>query len=86
MIIDIIVWAVFGALAGWLASKIIGEREGCAMNIIIGVVGAFIGGFVVSFLTGTQFSMEPGFHPINFIVAVAGAVILLLIVRAFRRS
>jgi uncharacterized membrane protein YeaQ/YmgE (transglycosylase-associated protein family) len=85
-IIDVVVWVFFGALAGWLASKLVGESEGCAMNIIIGVIGAFIGGAVVRFLTGNPFAVEAGIHPISFVVAVVGAVILLLIVRALRHS
>lgn len=85
-IIDVVVWVFFGAVAGWVASKIMGEREGCAMNIVIGVIGAFIGGSVVRFLTGNPFSVEAGFHPISFVVAVIGAVILLAIVRALRHS
>ena len=49
-------WIVFGALAGWVASMIAGNsrRQGCLTDIIVGVVGAFIGGFVVSLISGDQ--------------------------------
>ena len=81
----IIAWLVFGALAGWVASMIAGtnERMGCFLNIIVGIVGAFIGGFLYSLLTGTEFVAR--FDITSFIIAVAGAVILLLIVTGFRR-
>jgi uncharacterized membrane protein YeaQ/YmgE (transglycosylase-associated protein family) len=81
----IIAWLVFGALAGWVASMIAGtnERMGCFLNIVVGIVGAFIGGFLYSLLTGTEFVAR--FDITSFIIAVAGAVILLLIVTGFRR-
>ena len=81
----IIAWLVFGALAGWVASMIAGtnERMGCLLNIVVGIVGAFIGGFLYSLLTGRGF--VAGFDSTSFIVAVAGAVILLLVITGFRR-
>ncbi|MFL5803239.1 MAG: GlsB/YeaQ/YmgE family stress response membrane protein [Roseiflexaceae bacterium] len=81
----IIAWLIFGALAGWVASMIAGtnQRMGCFLNIVVGIVGAFIGGFLYSLLTGTEFVAS--FDITSFIIAVAGAVILLLIVTGFRR-
>ena len=62
----IIAWVIFGAIAGWVASKITGrdDQMGCLMNIVVGVIGAFIGGAIVSLFTG----------------GVLGAVVLLAIV------
>jgi uncharacterized membrane protein YeaQ/YmgE (transglycosylase-associated protein family) len=70
-------WIIFGALAGWVASMLAGtnERQGCLMNIVVGVVGAFLGGFVVELLTGQGFSFA--FNIRSFIVAVLGALGLL---------
>ncbi|HAM45894.1 MAG TPA: GlsB/YeaQ/YmgE family stress response membrane protein, partial [Propionibacteriaceae bacterium] len=47
-------WIIFGALAGWVASMLAGtnDRQGCIVDIIVGVVGAFVGGILVQFLTG----------------------------------
>ena len=80
----IISWIVFGALAGWVASMIAGDngRQGWLGNIIVGIVGAFIGGLVFGFLFGGgQFTM--GWNVGSFIAAVIGAIILLAILRMF---
>jgi len=79
--LDFIVWLIFGALAGWVASMIAGtNREmGWLMNIVVGVIGAFLGGFIFSLLTGEDFNA--GFNIGSFIVAVIGALVLLFIVR-----
>lgn len=81
MIIDILLWLLFGALAGWIASMIMktdGEM-GAVGNIVVGIIGAFIGGFVVRFFTNVE---TEGFNIVSLIVAVIGAVILLAIVKA----
>ena len=80
----IISWIVFGALAGWVASMIAGDnaRQGWLGNIIVGIVGAFIGGIVFGFLFGGgQFTL--GWNVGSFIAAVIGAIILLAILRMF---
>ena len=75
----LVTWIIFGALAGWVASMIAGSdrRQGCILNIIVGVIGAFIGGIVVELVTGRGFSFH--FNLSSFVVAVLGAVGLLLI-------
>lgn len=80
----IISWLIFGALAGWVASMIAGDnaRQGWLGNIIVGIIGAFIGGAVFGFLfNGGQFFL--GWDPMSFIAAVIGAIILLAILRMF---
>jgi uncharacterized membrane protein YeaQ/YmgE (transglycosylase-associated protein family) len=83
--VNIIAWIVFGALAGWVASMIMGtnRRQGCIFDIIIGVVGAFVGGLLYELLTGRTISFS--FNLSSFIVAVIGAIILLAVVGFFRR-
>lgn len=73
----LISWIIIGALAGWLANKIIGkgERKGCFTNIIVGIVGAFIGGFVLSFF-GKEYSVD-GLNIESILIATLGAIILL---------
>lgn len=73
----LLAWIVFGALAGWVASLITRRHQGCCLNIIVGVVGAFIGGIIVQLAAGRGFSI--GFNLPSFAVAVLGAVILLAI-------
>ncbi len=80
-----IFWIVFGALAGWAASLIVGNnsRQGCLTNVVVGVVGAFIGGIIVEFLgaDGVNF----GWDWRSFGVAVLGSVTLLLITGAGKK-
>ena len=84
-------WIIFGGIAGWLASIITGrnERQGCLMNIIVGIIGAFIGGLLYNLVTGGGFSFDLTFNPatlVGFAVALAGAVVLLIIVNLFTRG
>lgn len=83
--VDILLWILFGALAGWIASMVMGtnENQGAIGNIIVGILGAFIGGFVVRLLTGDTVS---GFSFMSLLVAILGAIVLLAIVKAFRRG
>ena len=77
---NLIAWIIFGALAGWIASLIMGtnERQGAIANIVIGVVGAVVGGFIVQALGGGGIS---GFNVSSLIIAIFGAIILLAIVK-----
>ncbi|HEY8884179.1 MAG TPA: GlsB/YeaQ/YmgE family stress response membrane protein [Chloroflexota bacterium] len=76
----IIAWLVLGLIAGWLASVLVdGRGFGLLGDIVIGIIGAFIGGFVASALLGWDVT---GFNLSSLILAVLGSVILLLIVKA----
>jgi uncharacterized membrane protein YeaQ/YmgE (transglycosylase-associated protein family) len=75
-------WIIIGGIAGWLVGLVVqGTGLGVFSDIIVGIVGAFIGGFLVSLLGGTGFT---GFNLWSLIVAFIGAVVLLLIVKAVR--
>jgi uncharacterized membrane protein YeaQ/YmgE (transglycosylase-associated protein family) len=78
----IIVWLVIGAVAGWLAGKIVeGTGFGLIVDIIVGIVGAFIGGWLAGVL-----GIDIGGGLISsIIVAVVGAVILLVVLRLIKR-
>jgi len=81
----IIAWIVLGALAGWIASMIMGTdaRQGAFANIVVGIVGAFLGGLVMG-LFGK--SGVTGFNFYSVIVAIVGACIALGIYRAVTGS
>lgn len=81
----IIAWIILGALAGWIASMIMktNEEQGAIANIIIGIVGALIGGFIFETLGGSDVD---GFNLYSLLVAIAGSVILIAILKAFRKS
>lgn len=75
---DVLGWIIFGALTGWIASKIVNKRgEGCIVNTALGLVGAVIGGFL--FRQFGPFSYEMHSFIASMFVAVLGAVIVLLI-------
>ena len=73
---------VVGVLAGWIAERITGRNHGLLTNLIVGIVGAFIGGFLVSSLLG--FRYVEGFNLPSVIVATLGAVLLLGLLGGFR--
>ncbi len=78
---SIIGWIVFGLIAGFIASKIVNKQgEGLFLDIILGIVGAVIGGYLVSFFTGAPW--QSGFNIPSMIVAIVGAVIVLFIYHA----
>ena len=84
MLLDLIFWIVLGGLAGWIASMIMGTdaRMGAGANIVVGIIGAIIGGLLMNAMGGQGVT---GFNLYSILVAIGGAVILLLLVRAFRR-
>ena len=80
---------MFGALVGWLASIVMrtDAQQGALLNIIVGIVGAFIGGLVFSFLgIGGSTINDSNFSIGALIVSFVGAVILLAIVNLIRRG
>ncbi|TAH33433.1 GlsB/YeaQ/YmgE family stress response membrane protein [Candidatus Saccharibacteria bacterium] len=82
MIWTIITWIVLGALAGWIASMIVGtnREQGGLMNIVVGIVGAVIGGWIMAAFGSSGVT---GFNIQSVLVAVLGSVVLLLQGRLF---
>ncbi len=82
--INLIIWLVIGGIIGWLASIIMrtDAQQGIFLNIIVGVVGAFIGGLVIS---GGSINNAP-LNITSFLVSLVGAIILLAIVNLVRRG
>ena len=82
----ILSWIILGGIAGWLASIVMkrNDQMGCIMNIVAGIVGAFVGGWVFSLFGGASVT---GLNLTSLIVAFVGAVIVLGIVNLlFRRK
>jgi uncharacterized membrane protein YeaQ/YmgE (transglycosylase-associated protein family) len=82
---NFILWIIFGAIAGWIASIIMGRNAqmGALANIVVGIVGALIGGFIMNAFGAQGVS---GFNLTSLIVAILGAVVLLFLVGLVRRS
>jgi uncharacterized membrane protein YeaQ/YmgE (transglycosylase-associated protein family) len=83
---NILAWIIVGGIAGWLAGLVVrGSGLGLIGDIVVGIVGAFIGGFVLSVLLPGTFGFS-GFNFGSLVIAFIGAVILLFIVRLFTRN
>lgn len=72
-------WIIVGGFAGWIGSILMGNdaQQGLLGNIVVGILGAFIGGWIMSFISGVGTTM--GFDIRSLAVAVLGAVVLLFI-------
>ena len=80
----IIVWIVLGLVAGWLAGQVMrGGGYGVVGDIVLGIVGALVGGFLTGLVLGRD--MVSGFNIESIVVAFIGAVILIAVSRAFTR-
>lgn len=79
----ILLWIVLGALAGWIASIITKTNQGLLLDVVTGIVGAVIGGWIMNAVGSAGTS---GFNLYSLLVAVLGAVVLLVIVKAVRRA
>ena len=82
--ISLIIWLVIGGVIGWLASIIMrtDAQQGIFLNIIVGIIGAFIGGLIIN---GGNFG-NAGLDIKSFLVSLLGAIILLAIVNLVRRG
>jgi uncharacterized membrane protein YeaQ/YmgE (transglycosylase-associated protein family) len=78
-----IVWLIVGGIIGWLASLVMrtDAQQGVLLNIIVGIVGAFIGGLLF-----TGGSINRGITIYSFLTSLVGAIILLAIINLFRRG
>lgn len=83
----ILVWLIVGGVVGWLASIIMrtDAQQGILLNVIVGIVGALLAGFIISPLLGIG-TINDGITLSSFLVSLVGAVILLAIVNLFRRG
>src|SRR5215470_9520041 len=83
LVAQLLIWVVLGLVAGFIASKIINRRgEGIILDILLGIIGAFIGGWLFRIFGSTGVT---GLNLYSLLVAVIGAVIFLIIYHAIRR-
>lgn len=83
--VNFIVWLIVGAVIGYVASSIMGRREGLLLNIIVGIVGAFVAGLVLTPFFGIATINQNDFSLPALLVSLLGAVILLAVVNMFTR-
>jgi uncharacterized membrane protein YeaQ/YmgE (transglycosylase-associated protein family) len=84
---NLIIWLVIGGIIGWLASIVMNRnaQQGIFLNIVVGIIGAFIGGFLISPLLGSGSINQNDFSVTSLLASFLGAVILLGIVNLFTR-
>jgi uncharacterized membrane protein YeaQ/YmgE (transglycosylase-associated protein family) len=85
---NIIIWLVVGGLIGWVASIVMrtNGQQGILLNVVVGVVGAVLGGWFLSPLLGASTINQGNFSVSGLLVSLLGAVILLAIVNLVRRG
>ena len=85
---NFIIWLVVGGIIGWLASMVMrtDAQQGMLLNVVVGIIGAVLGGWLISPLIGAGTINQNDFSLPGLIVSFLGAVILLAIVNLFRRG
>jgi uncharacterized membrane protein YeaQ/YmgE (transglycosylase-associated protein family) len=85
---NLIIWLIIGGVVGWLASVIMrtDAQQGVVLNVVVGLVGAFLAGWFVTPLIGVGTINQNDFSLVSVLVSLIGAVILLAIVNLFRRG
>jgi len=78
---SIILWIVCGAIIGCIASMVAGTNTSFLLNIIVGIIGAFLGGWI---MTRLGYGGLSGFNLYSFLVALGGAIVLLLVIKLIR--
>jgi uncharacterized membrane protein YeaQ/YmgE (transglycosylase-associated protein family) len=85
---NFIIWLVVGGIIGWLASLLMrtNDQQGMILNVVVGIVGAMLGGWFISPLVGIGTINQDNFSLPALLVSFVGAAILLAIVNLFRRG
>jgi len=86
--INLIIWLIVGGVIGWIASLIMrtDAQQGIFLNVIVGIVGAALGGWLISPLLGFPSINQDAFSLGAMVVSLIGAIILLALVNLFRRG
>jgi len=84
---NLVLWLIAGAVIGWIASRIMGtnSQQGLFLDILVGIVGAVLAGWFLSPLFGISTINQSNFSLPALLVSLLGAIILLAIVKLFRR-
>ena len=85
---NFVIWLLVGGILGWIASKLMNTdaQQGIILNVIVGIVGAFLGGMLISPLVGVPTINQDAFSIGAMLVSLLGAVILLAVVNLVRRG
>ena len=85
---NFLIWLAVGGVIGWVASMVMktDAQQGIFLNVIVGIVGAFLGGLLISPLVGVPSINQDAFSLGAMLVSLLGAIILLAIVNLFRRG
>ncbi|HUP08115.1 MAG TPA: GlsB/YeaQ/YmgE family stress response membrane protein [Caldimonas sp.] len=85
---NFIIWLIVGGLIGWVASMIMrtDAQQGVVLNVVVGIVGAFLGGWLIAPMIGSGTINSNDFSIYGLISSLIGAIILLAIVNLFRRG
>ena len=85
---NLIIWLVVGGVIGWLASQVMktDAQQGMILNVVLGVAGALLGGWLLSPLLGAGTVHQGDFSLLGLLVSFGGAVILLFVVNLLRRG
>jgi len=85
---NLLIWLVVGGVIGWIASMIMrtDAQQGILLNVVVGIVGAMLGGWLISPLLGVGTINQSNFSIGAMVVSLVGAVILLAVVNLFRRG
>ena len=86
--INLIVWVIAGAIIGWVASLVMrtNAQQGTLLNIVVGIAGAFVAGYVLTPLLGIETINSGDFSLPALLVSLVGAILLLAVVNLFRGS
>jgi uncharacterized membrane protein YeaQ/YmgE (transglycosylase-associated protein family) len=85
--VNFIIWLVVGGVIGWIASLIMktDAQQGLFLNVVVGIIGALLGGWLLSPLVGAGTLNQGDFSVMGLLVSLAGAIILLFLVNLIRR-
>ena len=84
----LIIWLIIGGIIGWLASLVMKTdgQQGIILNVVVGIVGSFLGGWLIAPMLGTGTVNSGDFSVMGLLASLIGAIILLAIVNLFRRG